>query len=276
MPRLRLRTGHFLNHEITDLVDPWQPRDSVVLHHGLGKSIVYWRAWVRLLAPSFRVVAVDSLGNGASSRPRGYPWSIANYAADAEELIASLDAERVHFVGEGLGGCVGLHLAATRPDLVATLTVASTPFRPAEGTGNLPDASREIARSGLAAWLDRSLQDRMAWDRLPPEMFAWYRAERLRTSPRIMAEQMAAQAGVDLEWALPKIQAPTLLLAPGRSHVNAHQQMLAMGETIARSRVVSFPDEGQWVTFERPDACVSAFRQFLVDTEPARSSGPAR
>lgn len=263
MPRYRLASGYELSYEVFDFSDPWSSFETVLLHHGLGKSGVYWRPWVRELVSQFRVVTVDSLGNGASSQPTDYGWSIEGYADDVVELTRHLTIEKIHFVGEGLGGCVGIHLAATKPNLVRTLTMASTPYRPSDGSGDLRAASELIDREGLEVWTDNSIQDRMAWDELPQEMFDWYRQQRLQTSARIMAEQMRAQAGVDLEWALPEIVAPTLLLVPGRSHVAANQQMLRMGQTIRDATVVRFPDEGQWITFERPGDCVSAFRDFV-------------
>ncbi|HEX5465528.1 MAG TPA: alpha/beta hydrolase [Candidatus Limnocylindrales bacterium] len=269
MPRLQLANGLYLGYQIIDFVDPWQPHETVLLHHGLAKFGTYWMPWYRILARHFRVVTLDMLGNGASSKPRGHTWGLEGYAADAQELLAALDIDRVHFVGEGLGGCVGIQWAATKPDRIATLTLASTPYRPARGNVSLADTSKEVARQGLDYWIDKSVANRMRWSERPPEEYAWYRAQRAKTSPRILAEQMAAQATVDLEPLLPRVQAPTLLIVPGQSHVDAHDQMIRMGEAIPRSTVVEFPDEGQWVTFARPDECVAAFLDFVAAAQQA-------
>lgn len=267
MPTLELNSGYSLAYDVVNFTDPWNgDTETVLFHHGLGKSGIYWRPWVRQLCDEYRLVTIDSLGNGSSDQPEGYEWSIESYAEDACQLIDSLGVGTVHFVGEGLGGCVGIHVAATRPQSVSTLTLLSTPYRPSEGSGDLVAASRRIAEMGMEAWLDESMPDRMDWASLPKEMYYWYRTERAKTSPRIMAEQMKAQAGVDLEERLPTISAPTLLLVPGRSHVAAHRQMMRMGELIGRSQVVEFPDHGQWVTFERPKECVAELRRFLDDS----------
>lgn len=265
MTRIHLASGGVIHADVTDLTDPWRTPDTVFLHHGLGKTARYWLPWVRRLASEFRVVAIDSLGNGRSSRPRDHAWSIAGYAGDAIEVMDGLGLDRVHFVGEGLGGCVGLHLGAAMPTRVQTLTMSATPFRPSEGSTDRAAWSREIAGGRIADFVDQSLPDRMDWNRFPPGMYAWYREQRLQNSPRIYAEQMAAQQGADLEWALPLIVAPTLLIVPGASGASAHRQMPKMAERIPNARMVRFPDERQWVTFSRPDECVAAFRSFVIE-----------
>lgn len=264
MGNLELLSGYTLAYDVIDFTDPWDNEtETILFHHGLGKSGAYWRPWVRRLSDRYRLVPVDSLGNGRSDQPEGYEWSIEGYASDIRQLVDELGVAPIHFVGEGLGGCVGIHFAATHPELVTSLTLLATPYRPADGAGDLVGSSRQIADSGMGDWLDRSMKDRMDWASLPPEMYAWYRQERAKTSPRIMSEQMLAQAGVDLEEMLPSISVPTLLLVPGRSHVAAHRQMTRMGELIPVSTVVEFPDEGQWLTFERPEECVRELRGFL-------------
>jgi aminoacrylate hydrolase len=267
MSKLTLSSGDQLAYDVIDFTDPWDHEvETILFHHGLGKSGVYWRPWVRELCAEYRVVVFDSLGNGESTRPTDHAWTIQGYADDARELIDQLGIDRAHVVGEGLGGCVGIELAANTPDRVETLTLLSTPFRPAEGSGDLVAASERILDMGMEAWLAQSMPDRMDWDSLPGEMFDWYLNERLKTSPRIMVEQMRAQSSVDLEKVLSEISAPTLLLVPGRSHVAAHRQMIRMGDLIGNARVVEFPDQGQWLTFERSHECVGELKRFIDES----------
>jgi pimeloyl-ACP methyl ester carboxylesterase len=272
MSKIRLHNGLNIYYEVTDFVDPWLVPETVVLHHGLGKSGRFWLPWVRLLSGHFRVVTIDMLGNGRSSRPRGHRWSIAGYASDALEVLDALGLKQVHFVGEAVGGCVGLQLGACHASRLLTLTLSACPYRPVRpegGTGDLRTDSREIARHGLAEVTDRELPSRLDWSRYPPEMYAWYRKERLSASARIVSEQRAAQAAEDIEWTLPLITPPTLLIIPGSSPVSSTPQMREMARLIPHVRAVEFPEEGAWVTFAQADACVAAFLSFVSENPTA-------
>jgi len=269
MPRVLLDNGHRLHYEVHDYVDPWLTPEAVVLHHGLGKSGRFWLPWARLLSRHFRVVTVDMLGCGRSSHPVGHPWSIADHAANAVALFDALGTERVHFVGEAVGGCVGLQLGARHGDRLHTLTLCSTPFRPTAGPVDLREKSEEISHGGLAgltAAVDRELPGRIEWDRYPPGMYAWYRAQRLDASPRIVAEHHAAQAREDLEWTLPEITAPTLLIIPDESPVGATGQMQQMARVIPNAQVAALSDRRRpvWYHFAEADECVAAFLDFVA------------
>lgn len=270
MPKVRLRSGGAIHYEVVDMTDPWRRPETVLLHHGLGKSSRFWLPWYRLLARDYRVIAMDTLGNGRSSRPRGHRWSIAGYAGNVLEVLNALRLKQVHFVGEGLGGCVGLQLGARHPARLRTLTLCATPYSRAEATGDLGARSREIAAGGLRKYVEVQMRDRTDWARFPPEMLAWYRRQRLAVSPRILAEQMSAQAHIDLAWTLPLIKAPTLLIIPGANPTSgADSQMARMAQAIPKTRAVRFPRERQWVTFTAAEECVAAFRSFVAEVAPA-------
>ena len=98
MPDLRLRSGQRLHYDLFDLPDPWVEHDTIVFHHGLGKTGAYWRPWVRRLVRDFRVITIDMLGNGASSRPRSFRWGIDAYAGHVAEVLDAVDVARAHFV----------------------------------------------------------------------------------------------------------------------------------------------------------------------------------
>lgn len=265
-----LRDGPRVFYEVTDLTDPWLAAETVFLHHGLGKSHRFWLPWVRLLARDFRVVTVDMLGNGRSSRPRGRAWSAAGYAEDVIAVLDDLEIEQVHFVGETVGGCVGLELGARHGSRLRSLTLAACPYRPP--FEKLMDKGREIAREGLTASVDRELPSRLDWERYPPAMYDWYRNERLSASPRIVAEQHYAQAREDLEWALPLIDVPTLLIIPDDSPVGADVQMREMARVIRGARIADLPPgrRAVWHHYGEARECVDAFREFVADIGPGR------
>ena len=93
--------------------------------HGLAGSSRNWTDLMDLLRPGLAADALDLPGFGDSPpRPDGR-YSIAALAQTVTSLIEHRGHGPVHLIANSLGGAVSVKLAATRPDLVRTLTLIS-------------------------------------------------------------------------------------------------------------------------------------------------------
>jgi pimeloyl-ACP methyl ester carboxylesterase len=92
---------------------------TFVLLHGLLDSSEGWRSLCERL-PGTRI-AVDLAGFGHSEPPTC--GSIAGYARDVAEALATLGAKRFTLVGHSLGGAVATALAELMPDAVTGLVL---------------------------------------------------------------------------------------------------------------------------------------------------------
>jgi pimeloyl-ACP methyl ester carboxylesterase len=93
--------------------------------HGLEGSSRNWTDLIDLLRPVLACDAVDLPGFGDSPpRPDGR-YSIAALAQTVIALLEQSGRGPVHLAGNSLGGAVCVKIAATRPDLVKTLTLIS-------------------------------------------------------------------------------------------------------------------------------------------------------
>lgn len=95
----------------------------VVLLHGLG----HWTsaAWDRLvpqLDPTWRIVAVDLPGFGASSRPNA-PYDLAFFAAVLGAFVEDALPSRFVLVGHSLGGLIAAELGGRYPERIARLAL---------------------------------------------------------------------------------------------------------------------------------------------------------
>jgi len=101
------------------------PRDPALCVHGLEGSSRNWTDLMDLLRPRLACDALDLPGFGESPpRPDGR-YSIAALAQTVIALIERIARGPVHLLGNSLGGAVCVHVAATRPDLIRTLTLIS-------------------------------------------------------------------------------------------------------------------------------------------------------
>jgi haloacetate dehalogenase len=96
--------------------------DPVLLLHGFPETHFCWERVAPQLAASFRVLAPDLRGYGASEAPPGGPlgegYSKREMAAELCELMADLGHERYAVVGHDRGARVAYRLALDRPECV--------------------------------------------------------------------------------------------------------------------------------------------------------------
>jgi pimeloyl-ACP methyl ester carboxylesterase len=93
--------------------------------HGLAGSSRNWTDLMDLLRPGLAADALDLPGFGDSPpRPDGR-YSIAASAQTVAALIERRGRGPVHLIANSLGGAVAVKVAATRPELVKTLTLIS-------------------------------------------------------------------------------------------------------------------------------------------------------
>ena len=93
--------------------------------HGLEGSSRNWTDLMNLLRPRLACDALDLPGFGDSPpRPDGR-YSLAALAQTVSALIERRGRGPVHLIGNSLGGAVCVKVAATRPDLIRTLTLIS-------------------------------------------------------------------------------------------------------------------------------------------------------
>jgi pimeloyl-ACP methyl ester carboxylesterase len=97
--------------------------EPVLLLHSGGFSSRQWRKLAEALVPSFRTLAPDLLGYGASSpwRP-GEPFHLRQELTVLERLVDEVGMP-MHIVGHSYGGFLALQLALSRPGAVRTLAL---------------------------------------------------------------------------------------------------------------------------------------------------------
>ena len=102
-----------------------------VLVHGLGGTSNVWLPQVRVLRDRFTCVVLDLEGSGRS--PATGTLTMAGFGDDLVGLMDSLGIDWAHLVGHSMGTMICQHVAASRPDRVASLALLGPILEPPEG-----------------------------------------------------------------------------------------------------------------------------------------------
>ena len=108
----------------------------VLLHGGLGNAGNWAYQVPALVAAGYRVVGIDSRGQGRSSRDER-PYSYQLMAADTRAVLDALGIERAAFIGWSDGAVTSLEVARAAPERVAGVFFFACNV---DGTGALPFA----------------------------------------------------------------------------------------------------------------------------------------
>lgn len=274
--------------------------EAIVLLHGFPESHRTWRRVAPALAEEFFVVAPDQRGFAGSDKPAG----VAAYRADriVEDLIAlaeALELARFSLVGHDWGGAVAWLAALKHPDRLQRLAIVNAPHPylfqksliedPAQRAASQyisafrdPLIEQGIAAMGLenffartfASHADVSLlseEERQAYldDWARPgalsAMLNWYRAS------DIVVPKVGEGAELPAWTKLPfrRIEVPTLVIWAMRDSALLPVQLDGLDDVVEDLRVVTVPDAGHFIPWEKPTPVIDALRAFMSECRRA-------
>ena len=269
MPYLQLDGSRFHYH-LDDYTEPWQAKTVVMLHHAAGGNLHRWRAWVPTLAGRHRVLRFDMRGHANTPPPPEGTFSLSGLAADIATVLDSLEIEKVHLVGASAGGIISLRFAHDFPQRLHSLSlVASTPKLAQMGAGI--DASvwrRTLEEEGTKAWLLSDSHKRFG-RQADLGLVEWYAAEGEKTPAEVVLALQDCLLREDLTPLLPRISAPTLILAASQDEITPPEVQYLMAQQIPNASLQTFENVGHNMKVEIPDLLAGRVRDFVGKIESA-------
>ncbi len=138
---------------------------TIVLLHGGGPGASSWSNFsknIPVLAQRFHVLAVDQPGYGKSDKPTEHPQYFVHSSSALNDLLDTLGVtERVHLLGNSLGGGAAVRFALDYPDRAGRLVLMGPGGLsvnlfapdPTEGVKNLGKFNYAPTRESLEAFL---------------------------------------------------------------------------------------------------------------------------
>jgi 3-oxoadipate enol-lactonase len=255
---------------------------AVVLVPGIQGRWEWMRPAVDALAARGRVVTFSLCGDPGSGRPLDVTQGIEAFARQIDDALDRAGLERAALCGVSLGGLIATHYAATRPERVTALVLASAP-----GPGWTPDlVQRVCARLGFVA---APLFVASAVWRMWPEVatarggrfraLAWFvphfgRVLIAPASPRRMQQRLRLWLAADRLADCRAVKAPTLVVA-GEQALDRVVAPDSTGEFVTAIRGASartFERSGHIGLITRPERFAEIVMRFVEGIE-ARGQG---
>ena len=234
--------------------------------------------------------ALDLPGHGHSPQAPDGDYTVRAQAATVARLIEQQGRGPVHLIGNSLGGAVCTKLAATRPDLISTLTLVS-PALPDLRPRPVPARISTLRVPGLGPWLIRragkiparqrveiTLRDVyfdpavVHPDRVAEEVAEVERQDRLgypgdvllQSAKGVVAEYL--RRGPQTLWRdAARVSAPVLAVYGSHDRLVAPRMAARAARTFPHARVVILQRTGHVAMMERPAEVAREMRIMLAE-----------
>jgi pimeloyl-ACP methyl ester carboxylesterase len=261
---------------------PLVPCDAVDLYYeevGTGPVLLWipgtglrgrtWEQQVAAFGDRFRCISVDLRGSGESTGA-DTTFSVADLAADVEQLLDVLGVVRATVIGLSLGSAVAQELALLRPELVAGLVLLAT-----------------WSSSSAEHHLRRHFESRLyALENGPVDVYAqfafWMSSpwlydhqpglqadvehrlrEHMSTSLSGTAGHFRADLSHETRERLPGVDCPCLVVHGDDDLITLPWYNATVAELIPRARLVTIPHAGHLCWLERPQELTAHIADFL-------------
>ena len=229
----------------------------LLLLHGWGASLDTFAAMIDDLEKQFTITAFDFPGHGGSDMPPA-TWTVDDFAGLTLGVMAALGIERASVMGHSFGGRVGIKLAAAHPEKVDRLILVDSAGVPPPQT-----ARRRIKRfaSRFANTVGRLGRPGQAVRRAIVGRIA--SPDYLNAGP--IRATFLAIVREDLRPALPKIEAPTLLIWGESDEDTTLADARTMERLIRGSRLLVIKNAGHFSYLDQYGRFRLAIIPFLND-----------
>lgn len=254
--------------EVHAVVEGPQDAPVLVLSPSLGATVATWEPQARALGGRFRVVRYDPRGHGRSPGPPG-PYTLDDLAGDVVALLDRLGVEAAHFCGLSLGGMTGMALAAAHPERVRRLVLCCTsaalgpPEAWAERAATVRrDGAAAVAADVVARWFTPGFAA------AHPQVVDRMRAMVAATPAEAYAACCEAIEHMDLGDALPRITAPTLVIAGREDPATPPEHAEAIARRITGAQIRVLSPAAHLANLEQPDTVSRLVAEHLTGHRP--------
>lgn len=251
--------GDFMNVDVNGLnicYNDCGEGKCVLLLHGWGASKESLSPIFNALKKSFRVIAIDMPGCGASEEPKA-PWTVSDYADFLYALISELKIAPFAAIGHSNGGRVLIRACSDRFAPEKLILIDSAGIRPKRKPSYyIKVYSYKAGKKILSLPILKSTG-------LYERLIKGAGSDDYKNSSPIMRRTMSLLLNEDLKHCLPKIKAETLLIWGERDTATPISDGRTMEGLIKGAGLVEIKGAGHFSYLENPGLALGAIEYFL-------------
>lgn len=255
-------------------------KEAILFLHGSGPGVTAWSNWqfaLPALDGQFHCIAPDLAGFGATDHPDPSPSGMHSWMRlwvdQCQALLDELKIEKVHLVGNSMGGAIALYLlmdAPNRFDRVVHMGPIGTPHKITPALDRLwgfyDDPSVQMFRN-IIRWFvfdDAFLADRL--DSIAQTRFEAAMNPDVQRSFKAMfpaPRQTAIDDLVVSELALRRMDHPTLLIHGRDDHIVPMETSLHLLNHLPKAQLHVFGQCSHWIQVEYAKSFNQLLAQFF-------------
>ena len=233
----------------------------VVIVHEVGGHKEDWLGVASALIPTHRVMAIDMLGFGESSKT-GDDLSMPVQAAALKALVEHAGVDRADVVGNSVGGWVAATFAATYPELLDRLVLIDVAGFAAMFEGEPPVNFDPDDATEMQKLIDITINSSVAeTPGLAEQAFDAYVASGEKAIAATWSQSLYASPR--LEELMPRITAPTLVLWGAEDRLFPAGLADVFSGQIEGASAQLIPNAGHFPQIDNPSATTEAILGFL-------------
>jgi abhydrolase domain-containing protein 6 len=241
---------------------------TILMVHGFAANKDNWLRFARHLSKDYRVIALDLPGFGASDRPSG-SYDVGTQTERLASVIEALGIDRLHLIGNSMGGHISALYAARYPEHVLSVALLDNAGISAPQPSELAQLLERGAANPLVVKQPEDFQRLLEFvfvepPYLPESLKGYFAEQAINNSAHYdQVFTHLIERYIPLEPELGKIQAPTLVIwgAEDRAlHVSSAE---AMRPLLRKPTVIVMPATGHAPMIERPEQTAKHYRAFL-------------
>jgi 3-oxoadipate enol-lactonase len=253
------------------------PRDApaIVFSHSLFFDHRMFEAQLEHFAKTYRVVAYDHRSHGRSGDAADGRYDMDTMTADVVALIKHLKLDRVHVIGNSMGGFIALRLAARHPDLVRSAVIIGSSAEAEAKAKEYEPLVQLLSETGGANAVDTLMYvmfgDATLADPAKSDMRAIWHGRMAALPPAIAAPARAVVEREGVLGELKQARVPILALSGEEDHAYSAELSMRIVATAPMARCEVIAQAGHSPTLEQPEVVTERLANHFaaVDAEAA-------